>query len=490
MKKILLFYPPSKLYQRGEERSQGNIEDSTATSIRAANDLGYGASSLSEKGFEVLLKDYQTERLEYNDLENDFLNFKPDVIFLSITNATIFKDIEVVNHLLARRKDVVVILKGALFYSAEEDLLEKLDLDNVNYLLGGESDFILAELVNSHFNDNSNIKNLRGILYKQGNKWVKTDFTTWDSDIDSLIPPDRSRMNNSLYIRPDTGEKQATIITSRGCPSKCVFCLTPTISGTKLRLRSPENIHDEILECYEKHDIHNFFFRSDTFTIDRRWVDKLCTLIIKSNLQNKIEWVANSRVKPLQDETLFTMKEAGCWLIAFGYESGSPETLIKIKKGCTVEDNIRAGELAKKAKLKSFGFFLVGLPWENNSHLEETKNLIFQLDSDFIEIHLAVPYYGTPLYELAKKEGLIDDTVLGKDYFNSPTTGTKFLSMSDIEEYKRKMILDYHLRPKYILNKLTEVATKPKVLKNYMLYGSKLLIHNFRSKKRYSTESY
>ena len=125
MKKILLFYPPSKLYQRGEERSQGNIEDSTATSIRAANDLGYGASSLIEKGFEVLLKDYQTERLEFNDLENDFLNFKPDVIFLSITNATIFKDIEVVNHLLARRKDVVVILKGALFYNAEEDLLEK-----------------------------------------------------------------------------------------------------------------------------------------------------------------------------------------------------------------------------------------------------------------------------------------------------------------------------------------------------------------------------
>ena len=71
---------------------------------------------------------------------------------------------------------------------------------------------------------------------------------------------------------------------------------------------------------------------------------------------------------------------------------------------------------------------------ENNAHL-----IINKLDSDFIEIHLAVPYYGTPLYELAKKEGLIDDTVLGKDYFNSPTTGTKFLCMSEIEDYKRKI---------------------------------------------------
>ena len=81
--------------------------------------------------------------------------------------------------------------------------------------------------------------------------------------------------------------------------------------------------------------------------------------------------------------------------------------------------------------------------------------------------------------ELAKKEGLIDDTVLGKDYFNSPTIGTKFLSMKEIEEYKRKLILKYHLRPKYILKKMLESASQPKVLKSYFSYGTKLLINNF-----------
>ena len=482
-KKIMLFYPPSKLYQRGEDRSQGNVEDSSATSMRAPNDLGYASSTLKEKGHRVLLKDYQSENLDFKKLELDFNQFNPDAIFVSITNATIYNDLEIIEKLIEKDKSVTVILKGALFFDPNDLMLNLLPLDNINYLIGGESDFIVAELINTHFFNPENLDKIRGISYKKNNKWIKTDFTSWEKELDDLVLPDRAEIKNSLYVRPDTGEPQATVITSRGCPSKCVFCLTPTISGTKLRLRSPENIHKEILECYNKHNIKNFFFRSDTFTIDRRWVEKLCNLIIESNLHKKISWVANSRVKPLQQETLYIMKEAGCWLVAFGYESGSPETLEKIKKGCTLEDNLIAAEFAKKSGLKTFGFFLVGLPWENYSHLNDTKKLIYQIDSDFIEIHLAVPYYGTPLYHLAKEEGLIKDSVLGKDYFNAPTIGTKYLTMDEIEEFKRKILLYYHSRPTYVLKRVLEATRNYKVFANYSKYGFRLLKNNLMKKK-------
>ena len=134
-------------------------------------------------------------------------------------------------------------------------MMDLLSLENIDYLVGGESDFIIADLIESHFQNKNNLKNIRGISFKENNKWTKTDFTTWEKDLDNLVLPDRSEIKNSLYVRPDTGEAQATIITSRGCPSKCVFCLTPTISGTKLRLRTPANIHYEILECYNKHKL-------------------------------------------------------------------------------------------------------------------------------------------------------------------------------------------------------------------------------------------
>ncbi len=329
-----------------------------------------------------------------------------------------------------------------------------------------------------HFTDRSRLNTIRGILYKENDEWVKTDFNSWEVNLDSLTFPDRSLMNNKLYVRPDTGEPQATIATSRGCATACIYCLTPTITGKKVRFRSPENIFKEIEESYFEHNIRNFFFKSDTFTINQKWVLELCGYISNSKLSGKIEWVANSRVNPLEKETLEAMKKAGCWLVAFGFESGSPDTLKKIKKGASLEDNLIATQYAKEVGLKIFGFYLIGLPWENQTHLDETKDMIYKINADFIEIHIATPYYGTELYNIAIKEGLIDETVLGKDYFNSPTIGTKHLSANEIAKFKKNLLLWYHLRPGYICRKMIDGIRNPKVLSNYVHFGLKLLKQN------------
>ena len=474
----MLIYPPGKLYQRGEDRSQGNVEDSTATSIRACNDLGYAASSLLRKGYKVFLKDYQTENLTKDKLLADFRNFSPDVIWLSITNATIFHDLEIVKELKQIRLDIVVILKGALFFAPKKTLLDQLDLSNITYLLGGESDFIAAKLIDTHFNNITEIANIRGILYRRNNQWCPTDFKTFETDLDNLPFPARQLMTNKLYARPDTGAPQATIATSRGCSSNCIYCLTPKISGQKVRLRSTDDILSELQECFSKHQIKNFFFKSDTFTIKKEWTRELCEKIINSNLQGKIQWVANSRTRPLDRDTLQIMKDAGCWLVAFGFESGSSESLRKIKKGATVDDNLKAAKLAKEVGLKIFGFYLIGFPWENETHLQQTKKMIYDIDADFMELHLAIPYYGTPLYKLAEQEGLITASILGRDYFNPPSVGTKFLSFDELIEFRKNLLFRYHFRPSFIFKKLAEATTQPAMLKNYLKFGIKLLRHS------------
>ena len=478
MKKIMLFYPPGRFFQRGEDRSQGNVEQSTATSMRAPNDLGYAAAALKARGFEVFLRDYQTERLSPDDLKADFRTFSPDAVFVSVTNTTVFDDIALIGELKTRKPDLTVMLKGAVFFDPDEALLDQLDLDDVDYLLGLESEFSVAPLMVAHFGDKNAVPGVRGVLYKENGEWRRTDFASWETDLDALPFPDRSLIKNQLYVRPDTGEAQATIATSRGCPSNCIFCMTPTISGKKLRLRSPENILAELRECFHEHGIRNFFFKSDTFTFNPRWTREVCRAIIDSDLAGKIEWVANSKVRPLSLETLRLMKRAGCWLIAFGFESGSPETLERMRKGTTVEDNIQAAKWAKEAGLRTFGFFLVGLPWEGREHLEATRRHIFALDCDFLELHIAIPYYGTRLNEMAREEGLIADTVLGRDYFNSPTIGSKFLSMDEIEAFRRKTLLDYHLRPTYIGRKLLQAGGNPKIIGNYARFGTRLLKNN------------
>ena len=478
MNKVMLIYPPSKLYQRGEDRSQGNVEDSTATSVRACNDLGYAASMLQKNQYAVFLKDYQTEDKSFIDLENDFKAFAPDVMFMSITNATIHKDIQVCEKLKLIYKKLIIILKGSIFFDAEDEMLNQIKLDNIDYLIGGESDFIIARLLNSIFINDNKIENINGILYKRDNKWTKTKFNEWDTDLDSLEFPNRTLMNNELYLRPDTQEPQATITTSRGCAAACTYCLTPKISGTKVRLRSPKNIFEELKDCYINHNIKNFFFKSDTFTMNKDWVVELCEYIINSELYGKIEWVANSRVNPLEKYTLEIMKKAGCWLVAFGFESGNEETMKRIKKGAKVSDNLIAAKYAKEVGLKIYGFYLIGLPWETKQHIQDTIDLMFKVDADFVELHIATPYYGTKLYNEAKADGLINHTVLGKDYFNAPTIGTKHLSINEVEKIKKNAILKYHFRPTYILKKLKDCFNNPKILKNYFKFGLKLLRKN------------
>ena len=266
MKKVMLIYPPGEVYQRGEDRCQINVEASVSNALRACNDLGSIASILKDK-YEVFLKDYPAEKLNFETLKTDFLSFNPDIIFISITNGSIFEDLSVIAKIKELKKDIRVILKGALFFNPEQDLFDELDLSNVDYLIGGEVEFIISDLL-----EENNVESIQGISYKKDGKWVSNHLVEFCSDLDSVPFPARELMNNNLYINPATNRPMATISTSRGCPSSCIYCVSPIISGRKVRYRSPKSVLEELKECFNIHTICDFFFKSDTFTINKDWV--------------------------------------------------------------------------------------------------------------------------------------------------------------------------------------------------------------------------
>ncbi len=473
--KVLLFYPPGAMFQRGEDRCQQNIKDASAEAMRACNDLGYAAAILLKKGYEVKLRDYQTEGVGKEEFIRDVESFAPDLVMMSITNTTIFDDLKLIRE-IKEKYHPTVVLKGALFYDPEQEMLDMLDLASVDYMIGGEVDFAIGEIADLALRGEGNPDDILSILYRKGDgSFVRTKFHVWEEDLDSRPFPARELMNNALYKRPDTDEPMATIQTGRGCPSACVFCLTPVISGKCVRMRSPQNVFDELTECYEKHGIRNFFFKADTFTIDPKWVKEMCTLIIESPLHGKIAFTANSRVNPLSKETLQLMKDAGCFMVAFGFESGSDEMLKTLRKGTTVEMNLRAAKWCHEVGLPFWGFYVIGFPWEKKEHILETKKLILKSDPDFIEVKMALPFYGTPLYDAAKEFGLLADSSLGSDFFHSALSGTKYLSQKEVEKLRKNILLSFYLRPKYIFRKLGECITKPRIFFNYVKYGFKML---------------
>ena len=473
MKKIMLVYPPVGSYQRGEDRCQINIDASVANAFRACNDLGYVASILKEK-YQIFLKDYSAEKLSYINFENDFISFSPDIIFISTTNGSIYEDLAFVAKVKKLKKEIIVVLKGALFFNPEPQLFDELDLSNVDYLIGGEVEFIIADLLQG-----SNLELIQGISYKKDGNWVSNNMVEFNFELDSIPFPARELMNNSLYVNPATNRPMATISTSRGCPSSCIYCISPIISGKNVRYRTPENVVQELKECVHKHNICDFFFKSDTFTINKDWVIQLCDLIINSELKGKINWVANSRVNTIDEEMLLKMKQAGCSVIALGIESGSDESLVKMKKGTNVEQNRKAVKLIKNFGLKTYGFYLIGFPWESKQHLEQTRNLIFELDTDFIELSITTPFKGCELYSMLCEK--LDDgaKVLGKDSFKYITLGTDHLTSEEIQTFRKNIILKYHLRPKYILKKIFNKDLTPSLFFNYVKYGFRLLKNIF-----------
>lgn len=476
--RVMLIYPPGKMYQRSEDRAQCNIEDSAVATVHACNDLGYAASVLRNGGFEVFLRDYQTERKSAADAIDDLVGFKPDMLFMSITNATVHDDLKFIKE-LKKHGDFITVLKGAIFFDTKEDLLSYLDLSQTDYLIGGEEEFVIEDIANFAICKKGDIKSVKGIFYKnEKGEFEKTDFACWQDDLDSLPFPARDLMNNALYTRPDTGEPMATISVARGCPSACTYCLTPIISGRKVRKRSIENVFLEIEECYKKYGIRNFFFKADTFTLDNKWAIELCDRIINSDLNKKIEFTVNSRADTVSEELLKKLKEAGCFMFAIGFESGNEETLKRIKKGTTVSDNLNAAELVKKAGLPLLGFFMVGFPWETEEDIKKTLNFIFKVDPDFIEIHIAMPYYGTELYNECVKYKTITDAAFGFDYYSPNTKGTESVSIERVTKLKKRYNLKFYLRPKYILRKTVQTVNNPKVLVSYAKHGIKLLNKN------------
>lgn len=466
--KAFLFYPPGKQFQRGEDRCQANIEASPTMVQRAPIDMMYIAAILKEKGIKCKFVDYPTERKTWEDFKKDIKKFSPDIAIMSTTTGSVLYDMEAFKIIKSINEECVTITKGSIFFTAPKTVFEKFnEFKYMDIAIKGEIEFTINKIV-----DNLNkLHKVNGILFWQGKKLKDTGKPIF-GNLDDLPFPDRSIVKNSLYVRPDTGEPQTTIEISRGCPGLCIYCLTPIISGRVPRYRSPNNIVDEIEECIEKYGIKNFFFRSDTFTMNKKLVEEVCKEIIKRGLD--INWVANSRVDTINAEMLNLMRESGCWLLAFGFETGSNESKKKIGKFTTIEQDIRARKLCKKFNIFVYGFFMIGFPWETINDIKATINHMFRLDCEFVELHIALPFYGTKLYEICKKEGLIKHEIIGADYFENPPLGTKYLSVEELTRIRKEALKKYYTRASYIVKMLLK-AKNPKIIINYLKHGLKLL---------------
>lgn len=460
-KRILLIYPPSPVLNR-EDRCQQPTKELIVIPPLPPADLMYLAAVAEKQGFEAKIADYS----QSGDYEEDLREFKPDYLVVNIATPTLEHDLDAVKKAKEICPNITTVAKGAAFLTLGEKIVS--EHNELDFGILGEAEDTLKDIL-----DNKPKNNILGIYYKENDEVKFTGKRPFIEDLDSLPFPARHLVNNNIYRRPDNNKVQATIKVSRGCPFHCFFCLATPVSGTKVRRRSPENIVAEIRECVEKYNIKNFLFWSDIFNIDKDWTMKLCQAIIDSGL--KITWSANTRADTADYEMAKMMYKSGCRLVSIGVESGSQYMLEKMGKKITLNDVRRTVKVFKKAKIRIYNYFVIGLPWETEETVEETIKFAIELNSDFISFYTATPLPGSRFYDYALEHNLFDKETSFENAYYYPAVNTHNLTRERVFELHKAAVKRFYLRPLYILKMLFRIRSFEEV-KNYFTAGMNVLL--------------
>lgn len=464
-KKILFIYPPSPVMNR-EDRCQQPVKDLLVIPPLPPTDLLYMAAVAEQAGLEAKIIDYSLIEIAHEKFKQDLEEFQPDYLVLNVASTMLENDLACLNSAKEILPDIITIAKGAHFLTSNTDVLYK--YKNLDLIMVGEVEETLKEILKE-----KPYAEIKGLCYRDGFVAKYTGIRPFIKNLDKLPFPARHLIDNNIFRRPDNNKVQAIIKVSRGCPHHCFFCLATPVSGAKVRTRSAENIIAEIKECAEKYKIKDFLFWSDIFNADRDWTMDLCQKIIDSGL--KITWSSNTRADTADDEMAQLMYQSGCRLVSLGVESGSQYVLDKIGKKITI-DNIRdTVRVFKRAKIKIYNYFVIGLPWDDEQTVEQTIRFAIELDSDFINFYTAAPLPGTRFCKYA-----IQNELLGKDFsfenvYYEPTINTHFLSRKRVFELHKSAVKRFYLRPEYILRMVLSIRSFAE-LKNYFVAGVGLLL--------------
>lgn len=460
-KRILLIYPPSPVLNR-EDRCQQPTKDLIVIPPLPPTDLMYLAAVSEKQGLDAKIADYS----QGGDYEADLVKFKPDYLVVNIATPTLEHDLEAIKKAKEICPNIITIAKGAAFLTLAERIIK--EHDELDFGILGEAENTLKEILQE-----KSKTEILGLYYKENDAVKFTGCRPFIEDLDSLPFPARHLVDNNIYRRPDNNKVQATIKVSRGCPFHCFFCLATPVSGAKVRRRSPENIVAEIRECVEKYNIKNFLFWSDIFNIDKDWTMELCQAIIDSGL--KITWSANTRADTADLEMAEMMYKSGCRLVSIGVESGSQYMLEKMGKKITLNDVRRTVKVFKKAKIRIYNYFVIGLPWETEETVEETIKFAIELNSDFISFYTATPLPGSRFYDYALEHNLFDKQTSFENAYFYPAVNTHHLSRERVFELHKSAIKRFYLRPLYILKMLLRIRSIEEV-KNYFTAGMNVLL--------------
>jgi anaerobic magnesium-protoporphyrin IX monomethyl ester cyclase len=410
--------------------------------------LAYCAAQLKEAGHSVAYVDSVIQEFNMEKTLEEARKTEPDILFMETTTPSIEADYESLVALKQATKAKIFVGGPHATYFHREVLEECQAIDIV---IRHEFDTKIAGVV-GHLDD---LTSVPGITYRDGDNTIDNGDGEMAMDLDQIPFPDRETIPWQWYLEAWYSRKPfMNMMTSRGCPHHCAFCLWPqTMYGHKQRFRSVDNVISEIHALVEKYGVKELNIDDGTFTTNKARVIEFCQRLREEGF--KITWTCNGRVDNLDDEILSEMKSSGCKMIRLGVESGSQEVLDSIKKNLTLDQIEKGMKLVKKHGIQALGGFMFGFPYDSRATVEETMRFAKKLSPDQVQFSINMCYPGTSLYEYAKEnELLLFENFSEFDMTHGPVVKTLDMQRADLEHILSRAYREFYFRPRFILQTL------------------------------------
>ena len=469
MKKIVLLNPPLSEEERG-----GKLRSAIAVG------MPYGllsiASVVRNHGYEVSLID--ATNLGYSTAETveRILALAPDYVGITTVTLAIDRCSEVAASLKARNPDLQVIAGGAHISSTPKETMRLYPALDIGVI--GEGEETIVELLKA-LDEKRDLAGIKGIIYRKDGEIVQEQRRPFQTDLDRLPFPAWDVLPDLKMYRPSAPSyvrlPSTTIVTSRGCPGRCIFCNSKAMYGN-LRCFSAGYVLSMIEHLVKTYGIRDLSIYDDNFLFFEDRVRQICNTIIANRMD--LTWSCYSRVDHGNLELFKLMKKAGCWQVSYGIESGSQRILDSIKKDVTLRQISDTVKLTKQAGLRTRGFFTIGHLQDDLDSIRETIEFMRSIPLDDFHFTTFTPLPGTAAYAMADRYGTFDRT-WSKMNMQYPCFIPKGLTAEQMEGLAQAAYKKFYFRPRIVGSYLSMLAHHPANVRRLMNGANALITKIF-----------
>lgn len=425
------------------------------------------AAIVRDKGYDPSIIDCPALGLSYNDVIVRLKKINPRFVGLTAMTPHIMQAGKLAKVIKEDLPETVILLGGAHISSVPEETMLRFPEIDVGFV--GEAEISLPELLDT-VNKGNALSTVKGTISRENGQIINTGQRSERIKLDDLpfYAWDILEGFPHIYKTPlfATHRTPATpILTSRGCPGKCIFCYSGC--HKTLSTYSAEYTIAMLKHLKKNYGIKEFMLYDDNFVMFKQNLIKLLNMLITEKLD--LTWSCNARVDMINEEMLHLMARAGCWQISYGIETGNQEIMNRLEKNITREKVLRAIEISRKTGIRTVGYFMIGHFGETQQTIEETIQFACDSGLDDFRMSFFTPLPGTKASLIAGQYGEFDND-WGKMNLFSPVFVPSGMTKEQLINGQKRAIRKFFFRPKVVSSYLKMIRDPILAMKGaYML---------------------